>query len=532
MARTKRNTPGRRPAPVIWRAGLYTRLSREDGDKPESDSIVNQRALLESFAARQPEIQVAGQYSDDGYTGTNFQRPDFQRMIADIETGKINCVIVKDLSRFGRDYVNTGRYLERWFPERGVRFLSVNDHIDSEKGPYDMMLPFKNVFNEQYARDISQKVRSAVQSKQQQGAFIGAFASYGYRKDPEDHNKLQIDPCAAAVVRRIFDLFEQGSGKVNIAKLLNREGIPCPSEYKKLNGERYHNGQKLGKTTYWTYATIHRMLRNQMYIGNMEQGRAPRSTMHGKAKQLDRDQWTVVEGTHEPIITRRQWDRVQALLRKDTRSPGFEQNISPFAGFLHCGDCGRAMCKTRHPGGVYYACGSYQRYGPTVCTRHGISQRELEHILLSDLNKLIAAAGDLKALVKSAAPEKKRGDLQAQRTRVQDNLDRVCRLKKGIYEDYRSGLLTKAEYLCYKEDYTRQEEALEAQRTQLEREPEDCSNRPWIDALLQHGRLTGLDRITLAETVQDIRVFDDGHIEITYLFSDELGILKDPEGTG
>ena len=189
MARTKRDTASQRPARAVWRAALYTRLSREDGDKPESDSIANQRALLEDFAARQPDLQIAGRYSDDGFTGTNFQRPDFQRMIADIEAGKINCVIVKDLSRFGRDYINAGRYLERWFPERGVRFLAVNDHIDSQNGPYDLLLPFKNVFNEQYARDISHKVKSAMQAKQRRGAFIGAFASYGYRKDPQDHNR-------------------------------------------------------------------------------------------------------------------------------------------------------------------------------------------------------------------------------------------------------------------------------------------------------------------------------------------------------
>ena len=168
MARTKRNASSKNPSQAIWRAALYTRLSREDGDKPESDSITNQRALLESFAARQADLQIVGHYSDDGFTGTNFQRPDFQRMIADIEASKINCVIVKDLSRFGRDYINAGQYLERWFPEHGVRFLAVNDHIDSERGPYDMLLPFKNVFNEQYARDISHKVKSAMQAKQRQ----------------------------------------------------------------------------------------------------------------------------------------------------------------------------------------------------------------------------------------------------------------------------------------------------------------------------------------------------------------------------
>ena len=527
MARTRRSAPSEAPAQATWRAALYTRLSREDGDKPESDSIANQRALLERFASRQPDLQVVGQYSDDGFTGTNFRRPDFQRMIADIEDGKVNCVMVKDLSRFGRDYISTGHYLERWFPQHRVRFLAVNDHIDSEKGPYDMLLPFKNVFNEQYARDISHKVRSAVQAKQRQGRFIGAFASYGYRKDPEDHNQLLVDPCAAAVVRRVFDLYEQGNGKLRIARLLNAEGTPCPSEYKKLNGERYHNGRKLDKTAYWTYATVHRMLNNQMYIGNMEQGRAPRQTMHGRAVRLDRSQWTVVEETHEPIISRQQWDRVQALLARDTRAPSFEQNISPFAGFLRCGDCGRAMSKTSHPGGVCYCCGSYKRYGPGACTRHGILQRELEQIVLGDLNKIIGAAGDLKSLAEEAAPEKRLRDLRAERERVQGSLDRIYRLKKSAYEDYRTGLLAKTDYLRYREDYTRQEEALSDQLAQLEQEqPENVLERPWIASLLRHGKLTGLDRTTMAEAVKEILIFEDGHIEITYLFSDELGVLK------
>lgn len=238
MPRTQDTDPPR------WRAAVYTRLSRDDGDRPESDSIINQQKLLEQFLSARPDIEAAGFYADDGFTGTNFDRPDFCRMIRDIEEGRINCVLVKDLSRFGRDYIEAGRYLERWFPRHGVRFIAVTDGIDSERG-YDMLLPVKNVFNEQYARDISKKVRSAIQSKQRGGKFIGAFAPYGYRKDPDDHNRLVIDPCAAAVVRRIFTLFEGGMGKQSIARQLNGEGLPCPSEYKRLNGERYRNGQKL-----------------------------------------------------------------------------------------------------------------------------------------------------------------------------------------------------------------------------------------------------------------------------------------------
>ena len=192
---------------------LYCRLSREDGDRMESDSIGNQRKLLESYIESHPELVTAECYADDGYTGTNFQRPAFQRMLRDIESGRIRCVLVKDLSRFGRDYIETGRYLERWLPEHGVRFIAVTDNIDSVRGAYDMMMPLKNLFNTQYARDISQKVKSSLHAKQQRGEFIGAFASYGYCKDPQNHNHLVIDPPAAEVVRRIFTLFENGMGK-------------------------------------------------------------------------------------------------------------------------------------------------------------------------------------------------------------------------------------------------------------------------------------------------------------------------------
>lgn len=526
MARTKR-TPGigqTETGEAIWRTALYARLSRDDGDKPESDSIANQRKLLERFFAGQAQMELVDFYSDDGYTGYNFDRPDFQRMVLDIEAGKVNCVVVKDLSRFGRNYIDVGYYLERWFPKRGVRFIALGDAIDSEKGAYDISLPVKNVVNEQYARDISRKVRSSFQVKQQNGEFIGAFASYGYRKDPEDHNRLLIDPPAAAVVRRIFTLYEQGMGKIRIAKLLNEEKIPCPSEYKRLNGEKYHNGQRLGGTSYWTYATIHRILKNQMYTGRMEQGRAPRQGMHGKAKQLPREQWTVVEGTHEAIIEPDQWERVQTLLQKDTRTLNFEQNVSPFAGFLRCGDCGRAMSKTNHPGGVYYCCGSYKRYGPSVCTRHGIAHRNLEQLVLDDLNKIIASVEDLYALAQEAQEGAKLPDRRAEQERVRGSLNRAQRLRKEAYEDYKEGLISKEDYLRYKKDYQEQEDRLSTQLEHLQDQEEHQEESPWVSELLKLGKLTELDRATVAETIKEILIYED-HVEITYNFSDDLGLL-------
>lgn len=525
MARTRRIPEHQAPGQARWRAALYVRLSREDGDKPESDSIANQRKLLEKYLAGQSKMELAGFYCDDGYTGTNFDRPDFQRMLQDIEQGKVNCVVVKDLSRFGRDYIDVGRYLERWFPERQVRFIALSDGIDSEKGAYDMTLPVKNVINEQYARDISQKVRSALQVKRQCGEFIGAFASYGYRKDPKNRGKLQVDPLAAKVVQRIFTLYEQGMGKIKIAKVLNEEKVPCPSEYKRLNGEKYHNGQRLGGTSYWTYATIHRILKNQMYAGRMEQGRAPRQGMHGKAKQLPREQWTVVENTHEAIIDPDQWRRVQSLLARDTRILDFERNVSPFAGFLRCGDCGRAMSKTNHSGGVYYCCGSYKRYGPGVCTRHGISHADLERLVLDDLNKIIASVEDLHTLAQEARAESQPMDHRAERARLQMNIERVRRLRKGAYEDYKDGLISKEDYLGYKEDYQTQENRLKAQLERLLAQEEKQEDSPWIDQLLKLGRLTQLDRTTVAETIKEILVYED-HVEITYNFSDDLGALS------
>ena len=205
----------------LFNVAVYIRLSREDGDKEESDSVGNQKKLLTEYVSRKDELILYDVYIDDGFTGTNFNRPAFKRMIKDIEAGKVNCVIVKDLSRFGRDYIDTGRYLEREFPELGVRFISITDGIDSMKQAYDMLLPIKNIFNEQYARDISKKVQTAVKTKQKAGEFIGAFTSYGYKKSPVDKNKLIIDEYSADVVRRIFSLYIKGYGKQKIAKLLN-----------------------------------------------------------------------------------------------------------------------------------------------------------------------------------------------------------------------------------------------------------------------------------------------------------------------
>lgn len=516
---------------VRYRVARYARLSREDGDKLESDSIVHQLYVMEDFCLRHPELELAGDYADDGYTGTNFRRPDFQRMIRDIEAGKIDCVIVKDLSRFGRDYIDMGYYLERYFPTKGVRFIAVNDGVDSLQGPYDMMLPLKNIFNAQYARDISDKVRSSFKAKQRRGEFVGAFASYGYVKDPDNRNRLIVDPVAAKVVRRIFDMAAEGIGQVRIAKILNSEHIPCPSEYKRLMGEKYTNSRRLETTCYWTYATVHRMLQNEMYTGKMVSSRSVRPTMHGKAKAAGKDQWIVVPGTHEPIVTQQVWNTVQAQIANHSRAVDFAGNVSLFAGFLTCGDCGRAMCKTARNGRITYSCGSYHRYGSSVCSSHYIRQDALISILLADLNRVIAAVSDLRQLVEqseASSPSATRGNEETQR--LETALARIRRLKQSAYEDYKERLLSKEDYLRYKADYDRQERDLSRQ---LEQTGRPAANEPcktaWSDRLAELGTLEQLDRPTLAQTVRSIRVFEDKRLEITYLFSEQLrSCLEEP----
>ena len=517
----------------LFNVAIYIRLSREDGDKEESDSVGNQRKLLTEYVSRHDNFILYDIYIDDGFTGTNFNRPAFQKMIADIEDKKVNCVVVKDLSRFGRDYIDTGRYLERIFPELGVRFISVSDNIDSIKQAYDMLLPIKNIFNEQYARDISNKIQATVKSKQKAGEFIGAFTSYGYKKSSVNKNKLVIDEYASEVVKRIFAMYAQGIGKQSIAKQLNAEGILCPSEYKKLNGENYKNCNRLKTTSYWTYSTINTMLHNEMYIGNMIQGKK-HQRMRGKQHKVDKENWVRVENTHEPIIDRDTWDTVQKLLSKKHRDIDLETNKNIFAGFIKCGDCGRSMMKNfwrRADGSKSYSfyCGTYKRSGKDYCTPHTLPFQVLNDIVLGDLKAIIRNVENLQELIKkqSCTELKIRNSTNTELIKVKAELERVKKLKKSIYEDYKDELISKEEYLSYREDYQQKEalyskqiETLEAKKK--ETVTEDVFETPWLKRLLELKDIEELDRDIVVEMIDEITVYENRKIKIRYNFGDEL----------
>ena len=427
----------------LYPTAIYIRLSREDGDKDESDSVSNQKKLLMTFVQSHEELLLYNIYTDDGYSGTTFRRPAFRQMLSDIEERKVTCVLVKDLSRFGRDYIESGRFLERYFPEKGVRFISVSDHIDSLRQSYDMLLPIRNVFNEQYARDISRKVHSALRAKQQCGEFIGAFASYGYRKSPGNKNRLLIDEYAASVVRRIFSLYLKGCGKQQIARILNAEGVLSPSEYKRAAGLSYGSPATAGHHTLWSYSTINHILHKEIYVGNMVQG-TKRQELRGKQRAVRRENWVVVPGTHPPIIDEETWNLTQALLKSRVRSPADNTgktflpgkpgvssrepsspgrpDISarnpgapaspptenPFSGLLFCAGCGRPMVKTswRHADGrpeYAFTCGTCKRYGRSACTPHTISARALTQVILSDLSRILSHCENLPGLARLQA---------------------------------------------------------------------------------------------------------------------------------
>ena len=528
----------------IFRAAVYIRLSREDGDKAESDSIGNQRKLIADYVKGKEDLTVYDTYIDDGFSGTDFNRPSFCRMLDDMEAGKVNCVIVKDLSRFGRDYIETGRYLERYFPERDVRFISITDNIDSVKQAYDLLLPIKNIFNEQYARDISQKIHAAVRTKQKAGEFIGAFASYGYRKSPTDKNKLVVDIYAAKVVRRIFRLYIQGCGKLRIASILNEEGIVCPSEYKKINGDNYKNAYRPDGTSYWTYSTINRILQNEMYVGNMVQGRKHQQ-MRSRARAAERGEWIVVQGTHEAIIDKDTWEKTQELLKRRTRNVDLHGSTAVLAGFLKCGDCGRALVKKAYAAErsgkgntskISYYCGTYVRSGRQYCTPHKIGYETLENIILGDLKVMLQSRENLKELIEgaktegvktggAAAPDGK----EAEKTTRQAELEKIKKLKKTLYEDYREELISKEEFVSYRQDYTKKEEQLKKQllclSKEVKRKVDNVSESAWVQHLRTYREAERLDRATAVEMLHEIKVYENRTIKITYNFSGELSAL-------
>lgn len=305
------------------KVAAYLRLSREDGDKVESDSITNQRSLIQDYLKNQQNMILVDEFVDDGYSGTSFDRPAFMRMIEAAKRKNIDCIIVKDLSRLGRNYIESGRYLERTFPALGVRFISILDNYDSEINDESgqLMIAFKNIFNDAYCRDISMKIRSSLDSKRKNGEFIGSFASFGYKKDEGNHNHLVIDEYAAEIVQHIFRMKLAGYNVRRIMNKLNELGVPTPLQYKRMCGEKFNSGFRSKESPSWSMTTVMRILKNEIYTGTMVQNKMKKINYKIKeSRAVKESEWMRVEGKHEAIIPTAIFTAVQELFEIDTRT--------------------------------------------------------------------------------------------------------------------------------------------------------------------------------------------------------------------
>jgi DNA invertase Pin-like site-specific DNA recombinase len=513
-----------------YSVGIYCRLSKDDIGVGDSSSILSQKSMLEKFVNENGWL-VFDFYIDDGYSGTNYDRPGFQRMIDDVDAGKINMIVVKDLSRLGRNYILTGQYTDIYFPDSGVRFIALNDGIDTINMDNDIT-PFKNILNEMYSKDISKKVRSAVQNKKQKGAYLSNYAPYGYMKDPDDKNKLIIEENSAQTVRRIYEMCASGMGSRAIAKTLNREDILSPGNYRAQLCKSGHKPEK----NVWHSETIIHILRSRIYIGDMVQGvyqcaRFKRTP----TKRKPQEEWWITPGTHEPVVDAEIWRQVQTLIDARHR-PTHTGEIQLFSGFLKCEDCGHALSYATCQGIPQYTCGHYRRHGKSACSCHYIRKDTLVQAVLGDIQRNAKLAiEDEEGLAEQLSnlngiEEEKRiqlldADMKQSATRRME-IDRII---KRLYEDSVTGKITdnrfkilSAEYEAEQSGLEKQMEAGQSELEQMRQNKRDSST--WLKLIKEYTDIRELDRIVLSELVDKItvgecrKVGDEKHIDITIYY--------------
>lgn len=528
-----------------WLCGSYVRLSKEDidaikGGKDESNSVTNQKAMIRSYLEEHPELELYEEYVDDGYTGVNFDRPDFKRLMEDVKDRRINCIIVKDLSRFGRNYIEAGKYLEQVFPFLGVRFIAITDDIDTGRQQSDseqFILPFKNLFNDTYSRDISTKVRSHLAIKRKNGQFVGSFACYGYFKDPADHNKLVIDPEAAEVIKQIFYWKIQGLSTERIADKLNDLGILCPMEYKHSLGMKVSTNFRTKGKAQWAPKSVLRILKNDIYIGTMTQGK--KTTPSYKVKKIiakPEEEWDRVEGTHEPIIHKDIFDVVQKLLLRDTRISPDEKKLYLFSGFLCCADCGMNMVRSRRKYKdkvySYYSCSGYKN--GSGCTSHMISEKRLYDSVLQAVRQQCRLVVDMSRLLKYAQdlPDDPNSlhRFDVQLAKLDKEIAHNQEMKIHLVENLNSGLLSREEYQELSAMYDKRIKDARQAKLNVEAERNGLKDLPlegeWLKTFKKYQIFTELDRMMLAELIDFIEVHNDKQLTIHFKFADQIQCVQ------
>lgn len=522
-----------------WKVAIYIRLSKDDGND-ESYSVKNQRERLDDAyneLAAAEDMELVDYYIDDGFTGVDSDRDDFQRLLNDVRKGKVNCIIVKDLSRLSRNDWECKYYLQLLFVEMDVRFISLElPKLDSYKRPeevYDIGVSFQSMYNENHCRETSIKVRGTLNKKREKGQFIGSFAPYGYLKDPEDKHRFIVNPDTAPVVKDIFQWFVyDGMSKQAIAKRLVASGIPSPAVYKQQNvSSKYHNPNVKDGKGLWSHRTVDQILRNESYLGHMVQGRHKvKSYKIHTIVPIDREDWYFVKDTHEPIIDQTTFNLAQTILERDTRVAPNKKQVYTFSGFLKCADCGKGMTRRSSRGYVYYACKTYVHYSHDLCTRHSLKNVDLEQAVLTAIQKQIALVDTLAQAVEEInnAPVVRTTSNRVNsqlRLRTQE-LEKTIRIKDELYIDWKSGDISRDDYHRMKKDFEDKEQALRQTLSELQEEIEDLSkgissDNPYLTTFLKYKNIATLERGIIVDLIKCIYVHEGGDIMIDFNFADQ-----------
>lgn len=547
----------------IWSMALYIRLSKDDGND-ESLSVTNQKKILSEYVEKffQGEYAIVDYYVDDGRTGTDHVRPDFQRMIKDIESGKVNCVICKNLARAFRNYSDQGYYIESFFPLHSTRFITLGDpKIDTYLNPEvvsGMEVPINGLMNDRYAAQTSSSVRRTFDNKRRNGEFIGAFAPYGYEKHPTDKNTLVIDEEAAQTVREIYHWFVYGDGsteiivgddgnkqevlkgnmsKEGIAHKLNEMGIPNPTLYKVQKGFHYKNPQAKQNDGLWMGTSVSRLLKNEVYIGNMIQGK--QKVISYKVHDViavPEEEWYKVENTHEAIIPLELFKKAQELHMKDTRTASGKKENYLFSGFLKCSDCGKSMTRRPSNGLVYYNCSTYKRKSKDKCTIHSMRLDILEKTVLLVIQKQVELVEQLEEVLNNInlTPT-----IQTKSTRLEhllnlreQELEKIENLISGLYMDWKNEDITREQYIKMKEKFEHHQiqlrksiEHIQDEIVTLERDID--SNDPYLLGFLKHKNIRELSQGILMELISSILIHEDGAITVQFKLEDEYKRILD-----
>ena len=545
MPRKRRDFLNPQPAKRVWNVAKYVRKSSEE---EECRSIENQNKSLDDYISQLKEADPAGEYRvvdlyrDEDCTGTDSMRPDFQRLLRDLGSRRVNCVVVTDLSRLSRNTSESLYYLQSLFVALNVRFISMQlPHLDSFLEPdqmYSIEVPMQGVMNEEHCKSTSIKVRQRFETLRRNGDFIGAFAPYGYCKDPDNYHHLLIDEEAAPVVRRIFDWYAAGMSKIGIAKRLNELGILSPSAYKKAKGLHYYNPH-VSANSLWAARVIASMLQNEMYIGTMVQGRyrVKSYKVHTQVTTPPQE-WFCKEDTHEPIVDRDTWDKVQKLLQRDTRAAPSNREVYLLGGLLRCADCKKAMHRSKTKNYVYYVCRTYKEQSKTACTKHTIKEPVLMDAVRTVIKNQIALSIRLEELigqVDAAPSEARRLEAKMLLTSIAQKERELAKLenrKRSVYEDWKNGDLSKADYKSMYDHYEEQHRQLHATIEGLHKQfgvlsKEGSGEDAVFRELKEQGTISTLSRDLLTELIDGIEIHEGGDIEIHFSFADEYQRLLD-----